>query len=241
MQKIAVIIPCYNEAKRLQPQAFVGFLQSHTDADLFFVNDGSTDLTLSILTEIKKNCPEQVQIISINKKGGKANAVREGLLATQKKTSHHYVGYLDADLSTSLTEFYRLYQVICKSGVDYLSGSRVKMLHTNIERSFFRHITGRIIATIIDSKYKLGIYDTQCGAKWFKTELIDIFCQEKFITKWFFDVEIFLRIKKNMPEAKGIEVPLAKWKDPGGSKINILDFPFVIKEIFSLRRKYRKP
>jgi dolichyl-phosphate beta-glucosyltransferase len=240
MQKIAIIIPCYNEGKRLQKKAFTDFLSTHEDTVLFFVNDGSSDNTSGILDSIRSKSGHQVRVISLEKNGGKANAVRTGLIESVSENEFAYTGYLDADLSTSPQEFYRLFLLMKEKNLDYIFGSRIKMINTSVKRSQFRHIAGRLIATTIDSKFKLGIYDTQCGAKCFKSEVIRSVCKKPFITKWFFDVEIFLRIKKELPDAKGIEVPLQQWEDAPGSKINIFSFPSVLKEIILLRLKYSK-
>lgn len=241
MQKIAIIVPCYNEANRLSKDAFTNFMHIHPDTNIFFVNDGSTDKTQFVLAEIENSRPGQVKIITLNKNKGKANAVRTGLLAAKNKNLYDHIGYLDADLSSSLEEFYRLYELVKDNNKHFITGSRIKMLNTKIERSSFRHITGRIIATILDSKFKLGIYDTQCGAKCFKQETIDCICEQPFKTKWLFDVEIFLRLRTGLPQAAGIEAPLNCWEDAGKSKIRIFNFPLVIKEIFSLFLNYRKP
>ncbi len=240
MQKIAIIIPCYNEGKRLQKKAFADFLSTHTDAVLFFVNDGSSDNTSEILNSVKSGSANQVRIITLEKNTGKANAVRTGLLESIAENEFAYAGYLDADLSTSPEEFFRLFSLMKEKNLDYIFGSRIKMINTSVKRSQFRHIAGRLIATAVDSKFKLGIYDTQCGAKCFKSEAIRTVCKNPFITKWFFDVEIFLRIKKELPDAKGLEVPLQQWEDTPGSKINIFSFPSVLKEIILLRLKYSK-
>lgn len=241
MQKIAIIIPCYKEAGRLKQNSFIEFLQAHPDVDIFFVDDGSPDSTPAILSFIHTPLPFQVNIISLSINKGKANAIRVGLLAANSKADYTHIGYLDADLSTDITEFYRLFGLMKQGNADFVFGSRVKLLCTTIERSFFRHITGRAIATIIDLKFKLGIYDTQCGAKWFKQELINLICSDPFKTNWLFDVEIFLRIKKALPGAKGMEIVLNKWKDSGGSAINVLHFPIVVKDIIVLLCSYQKP
>ena len=240
MQKIVIIIPCYNEEKRLQKDAFVSFLSGQPDAVLFFVNDGSKDNTQTTLTNIQLINPAQIRIINLDENKGKANAVQTGLLASLEENEFAYAGYLDADLSTSLNEFYRLYQLMKEKELDFIFGSRIKMINTSVKRTLFRHLAGRLVATAIDSKFKLGIYDTQCGAKCFKSEVVRSVCDTPFITKWFFDVEIFLRIKKNLPLAKGLEAPLLKWEDTVGSKITVLNFSTILKEIFLLHRHYTK-
>lgn len=240
MSKVAVIIPCYNEAKRLKPELFINFLADKTDVDLVFVNDGSKDDTAHVLKKIEEVAKKNTIIIHLPKNKGKAFAIREGVLFSVNKNTYAKIGYLDADLSTGLDEFYSLFSVMQQQSADYIFGSRIKMLNTKIERSLFRHLAGRLIATILDSRYKLGIYDTQCGAKCFSADLIKNICEEPFKTKWFFDVEIFLRIRKNHFSSKGIELPLKKWKNPGGSKINILKLPAIIKDIYLLFKNYSK-
>ena len=222
----------------MKPQEFIAFLHSHDDVQMILVNDGSKDDTQTILTEIKNAAIEKVDIINLEKNGGKAKAIRAGFNFCSNHANISHVGYLDADLSTSLEEFYSLNRLMKKDDLDFAMGSRVKLMQATIKRSFFRHLVGRTIATIIDMKYRLGIYDTQCGAKWFRSGLISELTKDPFKTKWFFDVELFLRIKEVFPLASGREVPLSHWSDPGKSSLTILHFPSVIADLFSLTRNY---
>ena len=238
MQKIAIIVPCYNERKRMNTGSFSRFLLDHEDTEIYFVDDGSDDGTPNVLHSIRSTAAGRVHIISLTENRGKANAVREGLRIAAGENRFRFLGYLDADLSTGPEEFYSLYQRALGENLDYVIGSRIKLLQSSIERSFFRHLTGRFIATIIDWKYKLGIYDTQCGAKWFRPQVIIPLLEEKFHTKWFFDVEIFLRMRRKFPSAVGIEVPLRKWKDPGNSKIGLSHFPTVFSDLYALMSNY---
>jgi dolichyl-phosphate beta-glucosyltransferase len=241
MPKIAIIIPCYNEGKRLCHEPFRNFLTGTPEADIFFVNDGSTDNTFTILEEIKSSLPgNNITILTLKQNKGKAYATREGILMASSQNQYNYIGYLDADLSTSLENLYALFLEMDQNKADYILGSRIKMLNALIKRNWFRHIAGRLIATVIDSKFKLGIYDTQCGAKCFASKLIAEICKEPFKTKWFFDVELLLRIKSACPLSKGIEYPLNKWIDPGGSKMNIFKFPAIIKELYLLFKNYSR-
>lgn len=240
MQQIAVIVPCYNESRRLPAAAFISFLQSRQDIHLYFVNDGSTDNTTQVLQEIKNKTGDHCHVIALDKNKGKGEAVRTGFLTAFAENRFDFIGFLDADLSTSPEEFQRLLEKLKETGADFIIGSRVKMLNTVIERSFFRHIAGRVVASIIDSRYRMGIYDTQCGAKIFKPALIPLFCETAFSTRWLFDVEILLRLQKASIQLKGIEQPLAAWKDPGGSRISLLQVPAVLAAIFTLFRHYKK-
>lgn len=236
MPSFAIVIPCYNEASRLPTQAFIAFAKANTDMQFIFVNDGSTDQTAQKLVEIQNDIP-QTQIISFSANKGKAEAVRQGIL-TALQTNYSYIGYLDADLSTSLAEFYQLKQTAFEKDASVLLASRIKKADTNIERSFFRHIIGRSIATLIDQKFKLGVYDTQCGAKIFNPSLLQKAVAKPFYTKWFFDVEILLRIRKINYTYKVFEIPLTSWRNVKNSKLTVLSFPVIMKDLFVLFNKY---
>ena len=235
MPSIAIIVPCYNEARRIKASEFILFSGMHPDVQFYFVNDGSKDYTEKILLQIQQS--SQAKIISLEKNSGKAEAIRQGFIkAIEDK--HNLLGYLDADLSTSLEEFLKLREVFLLQNLDFVLGSRIKKIDTVIQRSFFRHIIGRAVATIIDRRFRLGVYDTQCGAKIFRSAIVENAIDKSFCTRWFFDVEILLRIKKSNPHYDAAEIPLCKWQNVLNSKLNILSAPAVIKDLLVLLNKY---
>jgi dolichyl-phosphate beta-glucosyltransferase len=236
MSSFAIIVPCYNEAARLQAAQFVEFANNYNEIQFIFVNDGSKDETEKLLQKIQQNTP-RINVISLPRNTGKGEAIRQGIKAALQG-SFKYIGYLDADLSTSLAEFYQLQKSADQKATDMVLASRIKKIDTLIERSFLRHIVGRVIATIIDKKFNLGVYDTQCGAKIFKPFLLEGVIQKPFLTKWFFDVEILWRIKTTHKDYKAVEVPLNVWRNVKNSKISILSFPTIAKELFILITKY---
>jgi dolichyl-phosphate beta-glucosyltransferase len=235
MPSTAIIIPCYNEAKRIKVSEFISFAIQHPYVQLYFVNDGSTDNTQNVLLQIQQSSPAKV--ITLQKNSGKAEAIRKGFIVALEN-QHDIIGYLDADLSTSLSEYLKLKILLIENEFDFVLGSRIKKIDTIIERSFFRHIVGRIIATFIDWKFKSGVYDTQCGAKIFRSVIVEKVIDKPFHTKWFFDVELLLRIKKTCPGFKAAEIPLSKWQNVPNSKLSILSFPAVAKDLFVLLNKY---
>lgn len=235
MPSTAIIVPCFNEVSRIRASEFISFSNEHPDTQFYFVNDGSTDDTKKILLQIQQS--SNSNIICLEKNSGKAEAIRTGFI-NALENRHDLIGYLDADLSTGLDEFLQLKEELTNRNLDFVLGSRIKKIDTVIERSFFRHIVGRIIATFIDWKFKLGVYDTQCGAKIFRSDTIEKSVEERFYTKWFFDVELLLRIRKDHPGYNAAEIPLSKWKNVLNSKLSILSFPVVIKDLLVLLNKY---
>ena len=103
-------------------------------------------------------------------------------------------------------------------------GSRILRLGASIHRSFFRHYFGRVFATVASNILNIPVYDTQCGAKLFRAEHAELIFSEHFLSRWFFDVELFARSIELMGRQKTVhsiyEVPLSQWHDQGVSKVS---------------------
>jgi glycosyltransferase involved in cell wall biosynthesis len=238
MPSLAIIIPCYNEESRLKRDAIEKLVKGLDDATLFFVNDGSHDNTLGVLNELAAQFPDRISVISFSKNEGKAKAIAKGFRQVIDTGSFPYIGYMDADFSTPVEEFIKLYTTIREEKASFVFGSRIKKLNSGINRKPFRHLAGRVISTIIDLHFKLGIYDTQCGAKIFSSEVVSAVFDSPFYCNWLFDVEIFIRLKKKELLSGGIEQPLLGWKDIGGSKISLRTLPGICGELVTLARRY---
>ncbi len=262
--RTCVIIPCYNEANRLDIEKIQHYLIENTSVEIVFANDGSTDNTVEVLTNFRNSLTDntvkkRVHILDFKLNSGKAEVVRKGMLfagdtdyyqslnldagiQSDNSINCEYYGFWDADLATPLTELNWFYHFI-ESGESYwlLMGSRVARLGSNINRTFFRHYTGRIFATFISMGLKWKVHDSQCGAKLLQKEFVPIF-REPFKTKWLFDVEILLRFKSlhgNESLKHIIEIPIRDWHDVKGSKIKLKDFIKVPYQIWKVFRDYR--
>ena len=99
--KTVIVIPCYNEAKRLKPNDYLDFLKRYPKIDLIMVNDGSGDETYALLKTIRQDNPNRCMILNLDPNSGKGEAVRQGILEALASGAD-YVGYWDADLSTPL-------------------------------------------------------------------------------------------------------------------------------------------
>src|SRR5206468_873148 len=73
---LALVVPCYNEAARLDANAFVRFLVTHPGVRLVLVDDGSDDGTAAVLERIHAAAPEAVTTIRLDGNRGKGEAVR---------------------------------------------------------------------------------------------------------------------------------------------------------------------
>jgi putative flippase GtrA len=207
---------------------------------LLFVNDGSTDGTLTVLRGLERRFADRVRVIDLQPNQGKAEAVRVGMLAALA-TGADYAGYFDADLATPLEAIDDFVRVLDNSpGVNFVIGARVALLGRTIERQAWRHYLGRVFATAASLVLALPVYDTQCGAKLFRagpasTKLFE----ERFGSRWIFDVELIARyIMVNRTSAGIYELPVAKWKDVGESKVQARDFVRAFTEMAEIYRSY---
>ena len=179
-------------------------------------------------------------VFSVNKDTGSARNQKSLLKRNliQKENKYDYIGYFDADFSTPSDELIRMINNLRINNYQLIFGSRVLLLNAKINRKWQRHIIGRIIITLINSKFKLGIYDTQCGAKIFSKDLIPSAFSKPFYTSWLFDVEIFIRLQKQNLLIHGIETPVYNWKDVDGSKLGWKTGFKILKELYLLNKKY---
>lgn len=240
--KIIIIIPCYNEEKRLNLDAFKKYSQNNESIDFLFVNDGSKDNTALILEEFC-NSFSNYSFLDLKQNKGKAGAIRQGVLSLQEKDLYDYVGYFDADLATPLFEINNFLEQIGKrKGMLFIMGTRFARMGAQINRKATRHYVGRIFATLVSIMLKIPVYDTQCGAKIIHKSVVYKLFQEPLITKWLFDVELLARLEKiiGYKEAKQVilEVPLQQWDEIEGSKLSFFDFLKAPLELLKIWRKY---
>lgn len=240
---IGVVIPCYNEEQRLKSSEFKEFAYKNLGYHLCFVNDGSTDKTLEVLVELKKSNPENISIFNCKKNGGKAEAVRQGILHLVKDQQFDYLGYLDADLSTDFRDFDDLVKTIGNSDFKIVSGSRIARMGANIAKESARKIISKSINLIIQAILGMPFKDTQCGAKIMDKEIASLMFQKKFITKWLFDVEIFMRMRryygKNDVKKFICEQPLKRWVHVDDSKLSMKDSVKIVGQLGQIALHYK--
>jgi len=158
-----------------------------------------------------------------------------------------YVGYWDADLATPLDAVPEFVRILDDDPeIQMVFGARIKLLGRTVERDRVRHYVGRIAATLISSALRLGIYDTQCGAKLFRVNCVtrQLF-SEPFVSRWIFDVEILARLEQLHRAGEGeapsrliYELPLRVWRDQPGSKVGPWDFLQAGVDLLRIRSRY---
>ena len=240
---IGVVIPCYNEEKRLMSEEFQKFVNSNLSYHLCFVNDGSKDNTLEVLYDLKNQNEGRISVYDCAQNGGKAEAVRLGMLHLAKQQQFDYIGFLDADLSTNFEDFDTLVDTIKNSDFKIVSGSRITRMGADIEKESARAIISKTINFIIRKTLGMDFKDTQCGAKIMTKDVVEDTFQTKFLTKWLFDVEIFMRMRQKygLEKAKTLlcEKPLNRWVHMDGSKLSFKDSFKILGQIGQIAIHYR--
>lgn len=241
--KSCFVVPCYNEATRLDVKTILKFIASSSPhLSLLFVNDGSTDQTQEVLESISDVSDGRASVLKLEQNQGKPEAVRHGLLRVLEN-SPDIIGYWDADLATPLSTIPIFVDFLNQNPhIEVLLGARVKLLGREIKRSRFRHYPGRIIGTLISLSLGIPSYDTQCGAKAIRVnDATEEHLKKPFQTDWLFDVELLGRYlahyrKLNPSEEKGkfFEYPLSRWEDIEGSKVKPIDGFFAIIQLAKL-------
>lgn len=243
MARSCIVVPCYNEAKRLDVAAFDSYLAAAGDVCFVMVNDGSRDGTLAVLQELMARHPARVRVLDVQPNQGKAEAVRRGMVLAMTGNDFEYAGFWDADLATPLPAIETFEAVFGRlSRIDMVFGTRVQLLGRQIERKASRHYLGRLFATAASIVLSLPIYDTQCGAKLLRVNdhSRGLFATP-FGSRWIFDVELVARYCRDRSGLTGIyELPLDRWEDVGESKVKPVDFLRAFGEMLIIYRTYSR-
>lgn len=244
--RVCLVVPCYNEAHRLDTDAFRGFLLVHNHVRITFVDDGSRDTTRQVLENLSRGFEDRASVLALPYNRGKAEAVRSGLNHSLEHFAPEIIGYWDADLATPISavdDFLRVFERYPE--ILMVFGARVKLLGRNVKRRAVRHYLGRVFATAVSMMLRLAIYDTQCGAKLFVVnEPLRCAFGQPFLSKWVFDVEILARYLNFFSGdidklARSVyEYPLEQWVDIAGSKVRPKDFLTAFIDVVRIRRAY---
>ncbi|HEX6659054.1 MAG TPA: glycosyltransferase [Ilumatobacter sp.] len=235
-----LVVPCYNEHTRLAVDQ-IGELTADDRVSLVLVDDGSTDRTLDLLRSIERDT-HRVTVIALPRNGGKGEAVRAGLVSSLA-ANPSWIGYVDADMATPASEILRLLDVAASTPcIDVMIGSRVALLGRDVQRSAFRHYTGRVFATLASVVLSKAVYDTQCGAKLFRrTSAFDRSIAAPFRSRWAFDVELLGRLESaGVEPSRYWEEPLLVWHDVSSSRRTVPQSIGAAAELLPIWRDLRR-
>lgn len=233
MNKLSVVIPCYNEEEALPrslPLVFAALKKLPCPAQLIIVDDGSQDATSRVAREVLEDCPVPHVLFGQKKNQGKGAAVKKGIeLATGD-----YVLFFDADLSTDLAAMDELARLLEKEDLPIIIGSRVLPgSRVTKTQNFARRGAGNLYRKFGIWFLGLRVTDIGCGFKCFKKDVADQLFSQISMNRWSFDAQVLL-----LAQERGIpirEIPV-EWKNNPDSRLSLLRHgPAVIWKLLSLR------
>jgi len=224
-KNIAVIIPAYNEANRLD-QAFTEirrFLPAHPELNLeiIFVDDGSLDNTANIINDfiLSSGINLPVRLISYSPNRGKGYAVRQGIMGARPD----YYLIADADMSTSLFELEK-FLAFMEQGLPIIIGTRKEHGAVLIKKQpWHRQKMGEIYAYLARLITGLKIKDFGCGFKVFSYDAAQAVFTPAIIDRWIWDTEILFLAKKNGYEIQEVGI---NWTDDANTRVGVIKESF---------------
>lgn len=215
-----MILPCFNEAKNIRKNIgeIYGYLErNYQDFEIIAVNDGSSDNTLALLRETKKEHPHiPLRIINKKQNVGKGGAVRTGILRSRGEIAM----FMDADLAIPIQELKKFLAAI-KEGNDVVIASRfvgkIKVLKPVLWYRSIMEKVFRLLRMIITNNF--DVQDTQCGFKIFTRSAAQTIFSRTTVNGWSFDVEVIFLAEKMGLKIKELPITL---QNPQESHIRIV-------------------
>jgi glycosyltransferase involved in cell wall biosynthesis len=212
-RSISIIIPAYNEEKRLP--ATLQRVRAYLDAaswdfaEIVVVDDGSHDGT----AELARAAGARVLQNPGNR--GKGYTVRHGMLEARGE----WALFTDADLSSPIEELDKLIDAVDRAGAQAAIGSRaVDRSLVGVHQPLFREYIGRLFNLVIRAITGLPFHDTQCGFKLFEAAAAREIFQRQRLDGFGFDVEVLFIAQRLGYRA--LEVPV-RWNDVAGTKVSL--------------------
>ncbi len=214
---LSVIVPAYNESKRIGvtlKDLKRYFATKAYSYEIIVVNDGSTDDTTIVVQKFQIGFP-QLKLIDNKENHGKGYAVKCGMLAAKG----HYRLFMDADNSVKIDTLDEFFDEMQRNDHDIVIGSIALSNLSVIEHNgWHRRIFGSISKFIIRTVATPGIYDTQRGFKLFSSRAARILFPLQKISRFGFDIEILTIAQIHGLSIK--EKPV-EWDNPDGSTVKM--------------------
>lgn len=233
MKKLSVVIPAYNEEKRIAEtlKNIDSYLEQQSyDYELIVVVNNSKDRTVEVVNELEKSTVQKATAMNL-KEGGKGNAVKRGII---EKATGDIIMFMDADNATPISEISKFLPYF-DQGYDVVIGSR----YTNpdlvkVHQPLYRIVLSRMSNLLIQFLAVPGIKDTQLGFKAFTNKAAkDIFPRVK-VLRWGFDMEVLTIALARGYKIKEIGV---SWTEHGGGHVPLMAYVESLIDLFKIKAR----
>jgi glycosyltransferase involved in cell wall biosynthesis len=211
---LSMVIPAYNEARRLPPT--LARLRDYLDAgpdsyEVLVVDDGSDDDTVAVARGVASEWP-QLEVLTLPHNQGKGAAVRKGMLHARGALR----AFSDADLSTPIEELPRLRSRLGGACHVAIASRDAPGSDIQVHQPRWREFMGRTYNRILRLLVLPGIRDTQCGFKLFTSEAAEACFAPLDTFRFGFDAEVLVRAHRRGWEIA--EVPV-QWRHVEESRV----------------------
>jgi dolichyl-phosphate beta-glucosyltransferase len=212
--EISIVIPAYNEARRLpstldQLERFIN--GNSLPAEVIVVDDGSTDATADVVRQHAAGWPQLRLLGGVH--GGKGAAVQQGMAAARGR----YRIFSDADLSVPIDDLEKLLKPL-RGGAGVAIASRaLRDSRVEVHQPWYRETMGKIFNKLVRIFVLGGVKDTQCGFKAFTAEVADRVFPQLQTRGFGFDVEVLYRAQH--AGYRIVEVP-TRWINSPQSRVH---------------------
>jgi hypothetical protein len=216
--ELTIIVPAFNEANRLA-DGMKRFDAAVDDGavdvertEMLVIDDGSTDQTAATARSLLSHLPHH-RVVSLPANEGKGAAVRTGVSLARGA----FTAYMDADMAIDPKAIRQLLGALQTS--DLAIGSRA-LPDSMVDGTYaMRAVMGRLFNRLVTAGTGLGLLDTQCGFKAFRTPAARLLFHLVRIDRFAFDVEVLARSRRL--GLRITEIPV-HWKHVPGSTIHPL-------------------
>jgi dolichyl-phosphate beta-glucosyltransferase len=216
MQSLSVVIPAFNESRRLEAtirRISEYLIGKKCEFEIIVVDDGSSDTTPDLVGTLGRSLGN-ISLVQNARNRGKGFSVRRGMA----ESSRELVLISDADLSTPVEEIEKFLPWIAQ-GYDIVIGSRALRESEILKKQpWYRQFMGRAFNLMVKSLVMGGIDDTQCGFKLLKSSAAKNIAGRMKIDRFAFDVEMLHLAGRMGCRVK--EVPV-RWVNSPQSRVRI--------------------
>ena len=227
MLSLTVVVPAYNEEKRVVPflKELLDFKRQNSYfKELIYVNDGSTDRTLEILEKYKPG----IKIVSYAKNQGKGYAVKTGMLAATQET----IVFLDTDGSTHADQLPKMVKALEKFPLVFgtRKSKESEIVHKQPPSRIFASWAFNTMSRVL---FSTGVNDALCGFKGFRKKEGKAIANKLISRRWIFDVEMAARARRM---GYGIGFVPIRWEHFDDAKMSLgMTSVNMVKDLLKLK------
>ncbi|MDR1018176.1 MAG: glycosyltransferase family 2 protein [Lachnospiraceae bacterium] len=226
-EKIAILIPAYNEEVTIQ-KVIRDFKKELPEADIYVYDNNSKDKTNSLANEAGA-------IVKFEPRQGKGNVVRTMF----RDIDADYYIMIDADDTYPVDEVQKLLQPLRDGLADMTIGDRLTNgTYNNENKRAFHNLGNNLVLGLINKLYHAEYHDIMTGYRGFNKLFVKTFP----ILSPGFEIETEMSIHALDKRFKMVEVPIDYRDRPEGSESKLDTFSDgfkVLKTIFNLFKDYK--